>query len=309
MAQKFEQGIDPAIVTSGKYTITRRMFRGGQVTHGVSKSDFEKVDPENKGVTQPEFNFFNLMKDIIESQTVNATFSGEVSGGTATEIATVDTNQKKKLAYLLDGIGNGFMDMALRLAETIESKYTIKQKETMVDGKKVSVYQNFSVNVSGIEHAVEFNEEVGTPDYDEDEARDSLFKKAFDEKKAGYQTEYYLVNPKMIRNKQYQLVIEIHPEQVKDSQLQMIQMWDEFKNLIGLFGLDKQGGMLSTEELKKQYLEVSGRPDELFTTKQYQELQDQEKALEKYNMGSFGQPNSPQQPTMKNSLQEMAKGN
>ncbi len=196
------------------------MFRGGQVTHGVSREDFEKADPDNKGVTAPEFNFVQLLKEIIESQTVNQSFSGELSSSaTATEIATVDSNQTRKLAFLLDALVGGFMDMALRRAETIESKYTIKQKETMVDGKKVPVYQNFTVNVSGIENVVTFDEEVGTEGYDERGKRAELFERSFKDRKKGFPTEYYLVNPKMLREKRYTLDIEIVPEQIKDTQL------------------------------------------------------------------------------------------
>lgn len=303
MAQKFAQGIEPAILTKGKYTLTRDMFRDGQVTHGVSKEDYEKADPDNKGVTNPEFNFFNLIKEIIESQTVNNSFSGEVSNATATEIATVDTNQQKKLAYMLDGLMGGFMDMAMRRAETIESKYTIKQRETMVDGKKIAVYQNFSVNVSGIENIVRFDDNVGEMGYDEEKTRDELFKKSFQDRKNGFATEYYLANPNHIRERKYNLIIEIVPEQFKDSQLQMIQMFDEFGKIIELFGRDVEGGSVSTDELKKEYLEVSGRPDELFTSKMYEMLEKRTKAQEEqsgYNQGSFGKP------TVKDATQQLA---
>lgn len=305
LANKFEQGVDPAILAKGKYTLTRDMFRGGQVTHGVSREDFEKADPENKGVTQPEFNFVNLLKEIIESQTVNQTFSGELSSSaTATEIATVDSNQTRKLAFLLDGLIGGFMDMAMRRAETIESKYTIKQKEAMVDGKKVPVYQNFTINVSGIENVVVFDEEVGTEGYDEEAKRDELFTKSFEDKKAGHPTEYFLVNPITLRQKKYNVIIEIVPELMKDNQLQMIQMWDEFTQLINTFGRDAEGGSVAMSELKKEYLEVSGRPDEIFTSQMYQELDKQKGQMGGeeggYNMGSFGKP------TVKGALQEKA---
>lgn len=301
MAQKFAQGIDPAILAKGKYTLTREMFRDGQVTHGVSRDDFEKADPDNKGVTQPEFNFFGLIKEIIESQTVNQSFSGELSNATATEIATVDTNQQKKLAYLLDGLMGGFMDMAMRRAETIESKYTIKQKETVVDGKKMAVYQNFSINVSGIENIVRFDDSVGEIGYDEDGVRNELFKKSFQDRKKGFATEYYMTNPNHLREKRYNLIIEIVPEQIKDSQLQMIQLFDEFTQIINLFGKDVEGGSVSTDELKKEYLEVSGRPDELFTSKMYEMLDKREEASQAYNQGSFGKP---QTPTVKDATQQ-----
>ncbi len=75
----------------------------------------------------------------------------------------------------------------------------------------------------------------------------------------------------------------------------MIQMWDEFTQLLNTFGRDTEGGSVSTDELKKEYLEVSGRPDEIFTSQMYEMLDQQKKSLEGgeeggYNMGSFGKP-------------------
>jgi len=291
LSNKFEQGVDPAILTRGKYTLTRDMFRGGQVTHGVSGDDFEKADPDNKGVTQSEFSFVNMLKEIIESQSLNQTSTGELSSGnTAFEIAKVDQAQQDKLGYLLDGIMLGFMDMAMRRAETIESKYTIKQKETIVDGKTIPVYQNFTVNVAGIENVVVFDEEVGGETYDFETKRSELFQKGFTEKKQGYPTEYYLVNPKILRENKYTLDIEILPERLKESQLQMIQLFDEFTQLINLFGRDIEGGSISTDQLKKEYLEVSGRPDELFTSDMYKKLDREIAGQEAYQKGSFGKP-------------------
>ena len=301
LANKFEQGIDPAILTKGKYTLTRDMFRGGQVTHGVSKEDYEKADPENKGITQPEFSFAQMLKEIIESQTVGNTTSGELSANaTATEISVVENNQRDKLGFLLDGLILGFMDMAERRAETIESKYTIKQRETVVDGKTVPVYQNFTISMGGVENVVVFDEAVGQPDYDEEGKKDELFQKAFKDKKNGNPTEYFLANPVLIREKKYNLDITIQPERVKDSQLQMMQMWDEFTQLFNTFGRDSEGGTVKVAELQKEYLEVSGRPDTLFTSEVYQRLDKEAQALEAYKMGSFGQPSvATAKPTIK----------
>ena len=295
LANKFEQGVDPAILSHGKYTLTRDMFRGGQVTHGVKREDYEKADPDNQGVTQAEFSFVNLLKEIIEGQTTNPTTSGELSANaTATEIATVENNQRDKLGFLLDGLMFGFMDMALRRAETIESKYTIKQKETLVDGKMIPVYQNFTINVAGIENVVVFDEEVGSEGYDAEGKKDELFSKAFNDRKKGFPTEYYLANPIRIRESKYVVDIEIFPEKVKDSQLQLIQMWDDFTQRLNIFGSQN-----NIDEMKKEYLETSGKPDTIFTTQMYQEL-DQEVQGEgggAYQTGSFGKP---AKPTIKN---------
>ena len=294
LANKFEQGIDPAIFSKGKYTLTRQMFRAGTVTHGVSTADFEKADPDNKGITAPEFSFVNLLKQIIESQTLNPTSSGELSpDATATEISITEANQRDKLGYMLDGLMNGFMDMALRRSETIESKYTIKQKETIVNGKKVPVYQNFTVSVGGTDHSVMFDEEVGGETYDFEGKRDELFQKSFLNRKKGVSSEYYLANPNYIRQGKYNVIIDIMPEKVKDSQLQMMQMWDEFGKLMGLFG-----SQVNPDTLKQEYLKVSGRPDNIFISKDLQSLEQQIQAQDQaqgggQQTGSMGKSRAP----------------
>lgn len=293
LANKFEQGIDPAIFSKGKYTLTRQMFRAGTVTHGVSTQDFEKADPDNKGITAPEFSFVNLLKQIIDSQTLNPTTSGEISpDATATEISITEANQRDKLGYMLDGLVNGFTDMALRRAETIESKYTIKQKETVVNGKTVPVYQNFTVSVGGTDHSVMFDEEVGGETYDFEAKRDELFQTSFMNRKKGMSTEYYLANPTYIRQGRYNVIIETMPEKIKDSQLQMMQMWDEFGKLMGLFGTQ-----VNPDTLKQEYLKVSGRPDNIFVSKDLQSLEQQLQAQEQsqggQQTGSMGKSRAP----------------
>jgi hypothetical protein len=294
LAQKFEQGVTPPILAKGKYTLTRDIFRGGQVTHGVSRADFEKADPDNKGVTNQEFNFVTMLKEIVEAQTLNSTTTGEVADqATATGISAAQANQIEKLGYLLDGVVNGFMDMAMRRAETIESKYTIAQKKTVVDGKEIPVFQNFTVNVSGIDHSVMFDDAVGGEDYPVEEKRDELFKQSFDENKKGFPTKFYLVNPKALRERKYSLDIEIIPERIKDTQLQLIQLFGEFGKLLGLFG---QG--VNLEEMKKEYLKATGRPGELFLPGDVMQLnqmlqQQQGQGQEGYNTGSFGKPQQP----------------
>ena len=262
LANKFEQGVDPAILTRGKYTLTRDMFRGGEVTHGVSRSDYEKADPDNKGVTAPEFNFVNLLREIIESQTINPTVSGETAGAdTLGQEVILERNQRDKLATFLDGLTMGFMEMAERRAETIESKYTIKQREATVDGKKVPVYQNFSVSVAGVENVVEFRDDVGGEDFPEEETRSQLFRQSFISKKRGFPTEFYLANPKLLREQKLSLDIEIMPERVKDTRIKLLELYEDLSQRLQVFGQHN-----NIEAMKKEYLEVTGKSDDTFST-------------------------------------------
>jgi hypothetical protein len=286
LARKFEQDVDPALLVKGRYTLVKDIFDAGKRTHGVTKDMYEKADPDAQPLQPAHFSFLELLKDIQESQTVNPTVSGELStNASATEIATVDQNQKDKLGYLLDGLVNGFMDMAMRRAETIESKYTIKQRETVVDGQKVDVYQNFTVNTGGIQNVVVFDNELQNDLYDVDGKRDELFTQAFNKRAEGKASEFFLVNPNALREGSYILDIDIKVERVKDSALQFVTMRDEFDWLLATFP------NVNREEMQKEYQEISGRSDDMFLPQELMELQNaggEEKAG--MNMGSFGKP-------------------
>lgn len=296
MSLKFEQGIEPAILANGNYTLTSDMFKARQVTHGVKKSDYEFADPDNKGVTVPEYNFFTMIKEIVETQTVNQTTSGELSGNaTATEIAVTDQNQQQKLGFLLDAIVNGWTDLTYRRCETIESKYTLKQSEdTQVDGQTISVYTNFTFMKAGIQNKVIFDDKVG--EYDEAQSKElsnKLFKDAAKSRKTGNPTEVWLVDPAELRSGNCMLDVTIRAEKLKDSQLQLIQMFDEINQSTAIFGRSDQGGSINMEELKKDYLEVSGRSDDFFVAAdlaQSPELMQELEGGQAQNTGSFGKP-------------------
>lgn len=294
MAYKFEQGLEPALFAESNITLTADMFKPRQVTHGIRRDQFEKADPDNKGVTVPEFNFFNTVIERIEAQTVNQVTSGEIDGSaTATEIATVDQNQQQKLGFLLDAMINGWFDMAYRRCETIESKYTLQtDEETEVNGKTIAVYNNFSFNRAGIQNMVIFDDQLST--YDKDEVANRLFMESAEARKNGQPVETYLADPAELRSCKLMIDITIKPEKLKDSQLQLIQMFDEVNQTIGIFGRSDQGGSVNMEEVKKDYLEVSGKSDDYFVASDLAQNPELMRAMQEgdgaYNMGSFGKP-------------------
>lgn len=309
LALKLEQGIEPAIITRGKYTLTRDMFKAGQVTHGVRKEDYDLTNPDNKGVTPAEFSFLQLFKDIIESQTLNPAASGEITDATATAISLADAGQRDKLAYLLDGIVLGFMDMAYQRLETIKYKYTQKQRETYVDGKKVNVYQNFTINLNGVEHNVMFNDAMPSDPAQVKDLQYSLFEKAHQSKKDGAPMEFHIADPLAMRDPDITHIIEAVPERIKDSQLTMVSLFSEFSQLLEIFGPE-----VNREEMKKIYTDATGRPAELFNPPQPQQpVQppgDQTQPTPP-NMGSFGKPtliNRPAKPTISGAIKNKALG-
>lgn len=294
----FEQDVDPALLIKGRYTLVKDIFSAGKRTHGVTPDMYEFADKERKGMQNGHLSFLELLKNIQESQTVSPTASGELSTNTsATEISVVDQNQKDKLGFLLDGLVNGFMDLYLRRAETIESKYTIKQRETVIDGKNVNVYQNFTVTVSGIANEVIFDDGLENELYDVEAKRTELFEKSFKSKKAGTPTEYFLINPKSLREGAVIIDVEVKPERIKDSALQFMTMREEFDWLLATFP------NVNKEEMQKEYQEISGRSDSMFLPMELEELkQAGQEERAGANMGSFGKP------TIKGALQNEIMG-
>jgi hypothetical protein len=286
MAVKLEQGIDPAIITRGKYTLTRDMFKAGQVTHGVRKEDYDLANPDNKGITQPEFSFISMMKEIIETQTLNPSASGEITDATATAISLADAGQRDKLAYLLDGLIGAHMDMAYQRLETIKYKYTQKQRETFVDGKPVSVYQNFTVNLNGTEHNVVFNDAMPTDPTEVQDLQYKLFEQAHQSKKDGAPMEFHIADPLKVRDPEITHIIEVVPERIKDSNLMMISLFDEFGKLLEVFGPE-----VNREQLKKMYTDATGRPSELFNPPQPQQQPMPEDGAGQMDTGSMGKNN------------------
>lgn len=268
LAYRFEQEVRPGLLVKGKYTLVKDIFAPGARTHGVTTQMYEKADPDNRGIQPASFSFLKLMTDIQERQTANPTTSGELTPhATATEINIVENNQQQKLGYMLDGLVNGYTDLIMRRAETIESKYTVKQRETVVDGQRVDVFQNFTITSAGVQHSVVFDKSISNPTHNTEKKRSELFTKAFNARKVGTPTEYYLVDPEVLRKGDVIIQIEIHTEKIKNTGLKLMEMRQEFDWLLSVFP------NVNHEELEKEYLAISGRPESIFTPLDLMKLQ------------------------------------
>ena len=171
--------------------------------------------------------------------------------------------------------------MATRRGETIETKYTTKESETIVDGKTIDVYQNFTIALGGTEHAVAFDPAVGTAEFDEEGTKDRLFEKSFNEKQNGKDREYHMVNPMLIRKRKFSFDVEMKPERRKDSYLQLIELKEEADFLIGVWG-----EQVDKDVLKKEYTDITGRPANLFIPADLIEKQNEE--MQETNMKPQG---------------------
>ena len=139
--------------------------------------------------------------------------------------------------------------------------------------------------MGGVQNVVVFDDELENDLYDVKSKRDELFTQAFTERMKGKPSEYFLVKPKDLRDGNYIIDIEIKPERIKDSALQLITMREEFNWLLATFP------NVNRAEMQKEYQEVSGRNDDMFLPMELVELQNAgQTESEGTNMGSFGKP-------------------
>ena len=96
--------------------------------------------------------------------------------------------------------------------------------------------------------------------------------------------EYHLVSPQMIREGNYIIDMEIVPEKIRDTGLQIQQLLAEFQAIKSVFN------NVDNNELQKEYLKVSGRPDSLFLPEQMMkevETQGQGQPVEQTKTGNM----------------------
>lgn len=272
LALKFEQGIEPALLAKGKYTLSRKIFRGGQITHGVKKEDYEKADPDNKGITTADMSMYDTVKDIMETQTANAVAAGEIQqGATATEIAITDQNQRDKLAALIDGICCGWIDWSLRRAETLRFKYVTPKDKTLVNGKEINIYNDFHIEMDGTTHHITFDERLGDPFLSEDkiaQMKSDLHKQKFQDAKEGKSSNYINADPKRVRKNDYFMLVEIIPERIKELSIQIQELIAELTAYRNLFPTS-----LNESEMQKIVIQKTGRPAALFNPPELNKLQ------------------------------------
>jgi len=255
LAKKFEKSYKPPINAKNKYKVRPDLLDAGKVNTGITSEDYEFADPNFQGISNSDITMVNMLKEILEGMTLNKTTSGEVSGQTtATEVSMAQRNQLQKLIIYFESLEAGFEDLISRRIETIESKFTKQQDWTIVDGKKVSVYKNFSVSLGGSEHYVAFLDSLKEidPEKQEDLENDIFMLEA------QHNIRYHLINPDYIRKAKYEIIVEVKLEPKISSIMESAQLREEITWLKQVFP------NVNNKLLEEEYIKATDRSEDLF---------------------------------------------
>lgn len=153
-----EQSRKPPMGTRSKRVFSSDIFTAGKINNNIKEGDLFSILPPNSGLNTADFSMFQLIKDQIDSKSINSTFSGERPQGQATAFQLNQEKQQQllKLGLNFDAIkslekelcwariGNLIMHYSKPIDskanvedQTIEDIYTqFSMESTLPDGKK-----------------------------------------------------------------------------------------------------------------------------------------------------------------------------
>lgn len=277
--------------------LTPDMFLGGRIITNLDPSDTPPLI-ESPGITQPDFSFYQLFKEHLDSKTISSILEGGSSGKDMTLGEYLDQQKKAmlKIGSKIDGIIQWEKQMLeLRVMNLLahgaqkspEGGYKdIAMEDSMFDGSK-------GLNV------IKFDENNVRSPYDvygeEQQAKEET----------GTDVEYTYIDPKqmkaMLDDPEYYFCYEIVPVDKNNDKITQVMFINMITQAAQIFGMDS----LQVSRLKKRYAQVMGESyDDLFMTdeevqmKQQQALMATQNNRQDLNTPQPGAVKSPLNPTL-----------
>ncbi len=259
---------------SGKL-VNESIYFPGKFTSDVSRRDLEPLI-DNPGITQADFNYFQLIEGIISNQSISRALEGMQQGSTtATQYLDQIKQNFKKLGVSIDSVVNLHKRIAYLKLWNILTNWTDRVDTRMEESTKTmkNVYRKFSVErefdgKKGM-HVIEMTDETELPDYGDEEINNlvdeetSYAIKEYEAEKSkdgGVEYRISLVNPDMIKSMRYKFYIEVLPGESDSSTMRQMTLIKNITDAANIFGLES----LNIEGLKKEFSKTLGIPFEQF---------------------------------------------
>jgi len=263
---KTQQSFMPPLANNSNKILSRKIFFPGKITSNI---DVNLIKPlvEVTGVTQSEFNTFELIKKIIDEKTVSPVFSGDSPKGnqTATEIMELKKQQMMKLGLLIWGIISLEKQITWLRIHNILQNWT-KSTGTKVNETKdkiVNIYRTMAVDTelengqSGTK-IIEFNPEKAnmlSPGQIKEE-EDFL-------SEPGKPVRKTYLNPNILRTLKALWYIVIIPTEKDSSELNRVLFVQNIQDAANIFGIQT----LNMEYLKGRFAILAKEdPDKFFNS-------------------------------------------
>jgi hypothetical protein len=102
MIEKTRQSFKPPMGNTSEKVLGSDIFIAGRITNDISRNQLFPLMPEGaRGVSAPEFNFYQLFKQSINEKTINDVYSGNEMEGNATATEVMALKEQQQLPRVL----------------------------------------------------------------------------------------------------------------------------------------------------------------------------------------------------------------
>lgn len=206
LTHKTLQSIKPPTTNQTGKQLSSKIYDYGTMWNDIDPDKINKLI-DHQGVTSSEYQLFDLLRQVIDTKTINPTFMG--SGTYGSETATEIIEKQKQSQIALAGI-----DLSIKLMEekrynlrlrNILSRWTKPVDYTIDDTRKKlkKVFRKVDVD----DGVVEFT--------DEELGKEERIKKAFElkkeAKKQGKDKKYTMIHLPLLNKLKYKYYIKVNP--------------------------------------------------------------------------------------------------
>lgn len=250
MILREEQAGAPPMGYRGKKVLSPNIYFPGKITNNMKKDDLFPILPNNNGLQAADFSMYQLIRQMIDEKTINATFAGQEQQSkdiTATQIQIEKQQQLLKLGLNFDAVKNLEKKLVWARIGNLIMNYSkpIDKKANSLAGTIEDVYRQFSMDTTL---------QDGKAGIKIFEFTDKSFPSVRDQQKEEEElTEYYgkptkkvyFNAPEFIKLLKYRWIVNIVPTQEGSDMLEremFIKNFQDAKNLFGPESLNYEYG-------------------------------------------------------------------
>lgn len=237
---KTRKSFKPPMANNSNRILSNKIFMPGTILDGFDASKLVPIGGDTSGVTAGEFSAFQLIKQIVDEQSVSPVMSGDATGGsqTATEIMELKKQSMMKLGLVMYGVVNFERQLAwLRLYNILENwTKPIDEKVDDIRKKIKKVYRSFTTEGyfengrKGTKMIKMMGAEEEMPDATQVMAEEEMMKKPGQEMRITY------LKGEEIKNAKYFWKINITPTEKDTTELNRVLFKQFIVDTLTLFG-------------------------------------------------------------------------
>ena len=284
--RKTQKSVAPSLANNTGRELTSKIFDPAEITNDINPTMLQEIG-KNDGVTNAEFQFFELIKRTIDNKSISPVMEGQSPTGsqTATEIVEMKKQSMQKLGLAVWGIMNLEEQMSWLRMYNIMNTWTKEQDSKIDEVKKdlENVYMKVEMDDtledgSPGKRVINFTEDIPQPA--QIKAHEDLLQGR------GQRVKQVYLNPKLLREMEITFKISIVPTEKDSDAIDRAQFTNDIAEGAQLFGNPIFNQIYNGEYVKTVWAQKRKLDKEqLFVNPQDQMMQQQQMMAQQQGQG------------------------